>query len=68
MQNKIKNLEACINYVFNFKEVDKIIIGVNSLREIKEIFAAVQNKTKLFPKNLFSYDQNLINPTKWKQK
>ena len=62
------NLQACINYVFSFKEVDKIIIGVNSLKQTKEIFNAVQNKTKLFPKNLFSNDENLINPNKWKKK
>ncbi len=67
-RNKISNLNACINYVFNFKEVDKIIIGVSNLQQIKEIFNAVQNKTKLFPKNLFSNDQNLINPIKWKIK
>ena len=66
--NKVTNLQACINYVFSFKEVDKIIIGVNSLKQTKEIFNAVENKTNLFPKNLFSNDENLINPNKWKKK
>jgi len=42
-------------------------VGVNNLQQIKEIFSAVQNKTKLFPKNLFSNDQNLINPLNGKQ-
>ena len=34
----------------------------------KQLNNAVQNKTKLFPKNLFSNDENLINPNKWKKK
>ena len=64
--NNTPNLNACINYVFNFKEIDKIIIGAKNLKQIKQIFGAIENKSNLYPKNLFTNDYNLINPTKWK--
>lgn len=64
--NNIQNLNACINYVFHVKEIDKIIIGVKNLKQIKQIFKAIENKSTLYPKNLFSDDYNLINPMKWK--
>ena len=64
--NNIPNLNACINYVFHVKEIDKIIIGVKNLKQIKQIFKAIENKSTLYPKNLFSDDYNLINPMKWK--
>ena len=51
---KISSLKACINYVFSFKEIDKIIIGVNNLKQIKQIFEAVNNHNGVYPKNIFS--------------
>ena len=64
---KISSLKACINYVFSFKEIDKIIIGVNNLKQIKQIFEAVNNNNGVYPKNIFSNNASLINPIKWKR-
>ena len=61
----ISSLKACINYVLSFKEIDKIIVGVDNLKQTKQIFEAVNNNNGLYPKNIFSNDVGLINPKKW---
>ena len=59
--NKISSLDACVNYVFN-KNFDKIILGVNSLKELKDILSIKKiNKQK----NLISNNSSLINPYEW---
>ena len=48
--NKISSLDACVNYVFN-KNFDKIILGVNSLKELKDILS-IKKKKKLINKKI----------------
>ena len=35
--NNISKLQACIQYILGIAEVDKVIIGVNNLRQLKQI-------------------------------
>lgn len=67
-KNQISALEACINFAFSHKNINKIVIGINSLNEFSEILDIIlktKNKEKiLFPSGFT--DKNLINPTNWK--
>ena len=66
-KKKTLKLFACINYVLRQKEVSKIIIGVNSLSQLKQINSAYGNKRLFNNKfNSIKIDNLLIDPRKWK--
>jgi len=66
LKNKFKKTNACINFVLQNKYINKIIIGISSLKDIKEIF---RNYKKINIKKLnkdFTNDIRLIDPRLWK--
>ena len=56
-------LEYSLKYVLNNADIDKVLVGIDSIEQLKEIFLAVktQNKVKAYPIN----DLNLVNPALW---
>ena len=65
--NHFTKLQACLKYVFGFKEIDKYIIGIDSLDHLQEIINTLNSKNfKKVPIALSSKEQALINPSKWK--
>jgi len=57
-------LEYALNFALNTQEIDKVLVGVNSERQLKEIVQAVKG-----PSSLSAYpidDINLLNPSLWK--
>ena len=65
-KNKFSKLEACINYVNSFKEIDRIIVGVNNCVQLKEILSVFQNRNKKINfKKIFNHDNKLIDPRSW---
>lgn len=64
-KNKITAYEACINFILLQKGIDKIVIGVNSVKHLDNLFNF--KKLKLID---FKYlpkidDLNLIQPSRW---
>jgi aryl-alcohol dehydrogenase-like predicted oxidoreductase len=57
-------LQACLAFVKYENKIDRIIVGVDSLRNLKEILAVESSAINL-PNHLVCGDLNLINPTKW---
>jgi aryl-alcohol dehydrogenase-like predicted oxidoreductase len=57
-------LEYALNFVLNIKEIDKVLVGVNSERQLQEIIQSVHNHENIsaYPIN----DVNLLNPSSWK--
>ena len=68
LKNKLDKISMCINFVNNNKNIDQIIIGVQSINELKQILSYKKRKKILLPENFFSSKINLINPIKWPQK
>lgn len=62
--SKLTLLEYALNFVLNVKEIDKVLIGVNSKIQLKEIVQSVKNQSGIgaHPIN----DVNLLNPSLWK--
>jgi len=64
---KISRMDALVSYVLNIKFIDKIVIGVGDLDQLKQI---IQSKIIKFKKNEF-YNVNVINKIKkpylWKK-
>jgi len=63
-ENSMSLLEYALNFVLNIQEIDKVLVGVNSESQLKEIIQAVKDRSKIkaYPIN----DINLINPNLWK--
>lgn len=65
--NKIKPLDACIRYACSIKDLDKIIVGINTKQQLEQIMIALEGKLPLLPKELTTDDINLLNPQNWKK-
>ena len=66
-KNQFTKLESCLKYVFGFKDIDKYIIGIDSLRHLQEIINVFNSQNfKKVPIVLSSKEQALINPSMWK--
>lgn len=58
-------LQACLRYVLSFAEIDRVVLGVESVRQFEEIIAAASGTFVVPPAELMSRDPELINPAKW---
>ena len=65
-QNLISRVEACLQFVFSFSEIDGIIIGIDNSSQLLEISSFFKPVYLDFPENLSSNDQQLIDPSNWK--
>ncbi len=63
----LSSLEACLSFALHSKNVDKVLIGIDSLKQLKEIVKKFNTLKKInLPKEFISQDKNLINPAYWK--
>ena len=60
-----RQLSVCLNFVKKNKFVDKYIIGIQSLKNLKEILNTKINSRIIYPKFLASNDKKLIDPRLW---
>ena len=57
-------LEYALNFVLNTQEIDRVLVGVNNERELREILKSVKGLEPLAPYSI--NDVNLLNPSLWK--
>jgi aryl-alcohol dehydrogenase-like predicted oxidoreductase len=60
------NIEACINSILQIDSVNKVIIGIESSKQLEEIITLIDKKLIKIPVSLSSKDTSLIDPTMWK--
>ncbi|EMK15666.1 oxidoreductase, aldo/keto reductase family protein [Leptospira kirschneri serovar Bim str. 1051] len=58
-------LQVCLGYLVQIQPISKIIVGVDNLKHLKEIVIAIKQEIIKLPDELFSNDENLIDPSKW---
>jgi aryl-alcohol dehydrogenase-like predicted oxidoreductase len=58
-------LQACLNFVLSNPEIDRVVVGVNSLSQLQEILAATTVESVKPPDKLSCDDPDLINPARW---
>ena len=64
-RNNLSAIDVCLNYVLsNFKDA-KIVLGISSLKELKEIINSDKNKITIVPNDISCDDIDLIDPRKW---
>ena len=59
-------LEACLRYPLSQVAVDRVIVGVDSLAQLKEILSAAAGSLSGLP-DFGSIEAELINPSLWQQ-
>ena len=58
-------LQACLRYALSFSEIDKVIIGVDNLKQLNEILQAAKCPTPQIPDIFKTDDPDLLNPARW---
>ena len=65
-KKNISMIEACLNFVYNIEQIDKVIVGVNSELHLKEIIKIDRNKLFDVDYKQFSVDKKkFISPQLW---
>ena len=64
--NNISAVEACLGHCLSFKEVDCVVVGVDSFIHFNEVIELANRKAKVnYPLDFSSKDIDLINPLNW---
>jgi len=63
--NQITALEATIRHTISMLEISKVLVGVNTKDQLKEIMFASDGILPNIPTELYTNDANLLNPSNW---
>ena len=66
-QQSLSPLQACLSYLNQHSEIDKIIVGVDDIWQLKQIIAAIDTPITDIPDFLQSTDEGLLNPSRWQR-
>jgi aryl-alcohol dehydrogenase-like predicted oxidoreductase len=58
-------LQSCLAVALAQPEIDQVVVGVDSLKQLEEILACVKTSAAIPPETLISEDLDLINPSHW---
>tara|TARA_Y100001968_G_C19446890_1_gene765884 strand:+ start:886 stop:1746 length:861 start_codon:yes stop_codon:yes gene_type:complete len=64
-ENQESALKTCLSFPFSIKDVDKVIVGVDSFNNLNEIIKNIPLLGLKYP-DIAIEDESLINPSKWK--
>ena len=66
-ETKLTPLQACLGYVLGVDQVAKVVVGIDSISQLKEILAVSPLRLSNLPSWEQPIDMNLINPSRWSQ-
>ncbi len=66
-QQSLSPLQACLSYLKQHSDIDKIIVGVDNIWQLKQIIAAIDTPITDIPDFLQSTDEGLLNPSRWQR-
>ncbi len=58
-------LQACLGFALSQPEIDRVVVGVDSLKQLQGILAGVETPAVNPPTALASEDLHLIDPSRW---
>jgi len=58
-------LQACLRYTLSKNEINRVIVGVDNLKHLREVLSAAEGEVPGVPPELICDDLDLINPSKW---
>ena len=63
--NQITALEATIRHAISIPEISKVLVGVDTVSQLKEIVLALPGILPDIPPEMFTNDADLLNPSNW---
>jgi aryl-alcohol dehydrogenase-like predicted oxidoreductase len=64
-ESKITAIEACLAFPMSFKEIDKVIVGVDNFFQFSEIITSLKHSNlNTFP-DFSVHDSQLLDPSQW---
>lgn len=64
-KNNVSAVKACIEYPLQISEIDRVVVGADSIDQLSEIIHFINNKSLLSFPSLNCNDERLINPFYW---
>ena len=64
-EHDVSAVQACLTFPLSFPEIDRVIVGADSTKQLLQIFHAADSQCFQGSPNLQCEDENLINPALW---
>ncbi len=64
---QLSPLQACLRVALAPREIDRVVIGVDTLHHLLEILAAADGSAEIPPMELRCEDSDLLNPSHWNE-
>jgi aryl-alcohol dehydrogenase-like predicted oxidoreductase len=64
-ESNVTPVQAAVSFPLSDNRVSKVIVGVDSLDQLKEIISAANNNIDRFPEDFSIADTKLLNPSEW---
>ena len=61
----ISAVQACLAFPLSFSEIDRVIVGADSVSQLSQIISATKRPTNLNLPNMQCDDEDLISPARW---
>jgi aryl-alcohol dehydrogenase-like predicted oxidoreductase/RimJ/RimL family protein N-acetyltransferase len=65
MESKITSIQACLGFVLANSYIDKVLVGVDTVKQLKEIISGAEPLALDVPDLFSSDDTDLVNPSRW---
>jgi len=65
VNHSITALQACLAYPLSFSEIDRVVVGADTVNQLEQIIHLAQATTTNDLPDISSEDENLINPSYW---
>lgn len=62
---EINATQACLSYVCSKANIDKIIVGIDNLKQFKQLVDIIENPVNIAFPNIFINDEKLLHPSNW---
>ncbi len=66
--HNVSAVQACLGFVKKFPEIQRIVVGIESYRQLQDLLLVADSSVYDVPVEISSNDMNLINPTFWTSK
>lgn len=63
---QLSPLQACLGYLNGYSEINKIVVGVDTPEQLRDIVSSANTPTPPVPESTQTLEPNLINPGLWK--
>ncbi|MGM8871894.1 aldo/keto reductase [Psychrobacter sp. 2Y5] len=64
-EQNLSALQACLSYLTQQVDIDKVIVGVDNAHQLQQIITASSLPKIAIPERLYCTDEDLLNPSRW---